>query len=147
MAKVLITGNMSTCIGCFSCMLVCAGINKQDHAIGKSAIKIRTYGGLSGRFVETVCHACREPACSEVCPSNALVLRKGGGVLLKKEQCIGCRRCQSACMVRAVDFDEDLNIPIICHHCGICASYCPHGCLSVEEVPDTIKGANTEVPK
>ena len=146
MAKVLITGNMSTCIGCFSCMLVCAGVNKQDHSIGKSAIKVRTYGGLSGRFVETVCHACREPACSEVCPSNALALRKGGGVLLKKEQCIGCRRCQSACMVRAVDFDEDLKLPIICHHCGICADYCPHGCLSVEEVPDTIKGANTEVP-
>ena len=147
LAKVLRTGNMSTCIGCFSCMIVCAGINKQDHSISKSCIKIRTYGGLSGRFVETVCHACREPACAEACPSNALRLRVGGGVRLKQEQCIGCRRCVNACMVKAVDFDEDLKYPIICSHCGVCSQFCPHGCLSVEEVPDTIKGANVGVEK
>ena len=36
----------------------------------------------------------------------------------------------------AVDFDEDLKQPIICHHCGMCVRYCPHGCLSMQEVPD-----------
>ena len=133
MAKVLKAGNMSKCIGCFSCMLMCAGINRKDHSIQKSCIKIRTYGGLSGKFVATVCHACSEPACAEVCPSNALSVRNGGGVILVKKQCLGCRRCETACMVKAVDFDEELKLPIICHHCGFCARYCPHGCLSFEE--------------
>ena len=139
MAKVLKVENMSKCIGCYTCMLICAAVNRQSHSIQKSCIKIRTYGGLSGKFVETVCQACHEAACAEVCPSNALTLRKGGGVLLKKDQCIGCRSCQSACMVGAVDFDEDLKQPIICHHCGICARYCPHGCLQTEEVKEAAK--------
>ena len=136
MAKILKTNNMSKCIGCFTCMFICAGINRRDHSIQKSCIKIRTYGGLSGKFVETVCHGCREPACAEVCPTGALTARGGGGVNLDTKKCTGCRRCESACMVNAVDFDEDLKQPIICHHCGMCVRYCPHGCLTMQEVPD-----------
>lgn len=136
MAKVLKADDMSKCIGCFTCMFVCAGVNRQNHSIQKSCIKIRTYGGLSGKFVSTVCHACPSPACAEICPTGALSIRKGGGVILAAKKCIGCRRCESACMVRAVGYDEDLNQPIICHHCGMCARYCPHGCLSMQETPD-----------
>ena len=136
LAKVLRTGNMSKCIGCFTCELICAALNRKSHSFQKSCIRIRTYGGVSGKFVEAVCHACRQPGCSEACPSNALVLRKGGGVILEKNKCIGCRRCMSACSVNAVFFDEDLNLPIICHHCGLCARYCPHDCLTLEETHD-----------
>jgi len=70
----------------------------------------------------SVCLACREPACAEVCPTAALLPRKGGGVTLKKELCIGCRRCLGACTALAVNFDEDTGKPIICRHCGICPS-------------------------
>jgi len=136
MAKILKTNNMSKCIGCFTCMFICAGINRQNHSIQKSCIKIRTYGGIGGKFVDTVCHGCREPACEEVCPTGALDKRKGGGVIIKEEKCTGCKRCISACMVNAVDFDEDIKKPIICHQCGICARYCPHGCLYMQDVPD-----------
>jgi NAD-dependent dihydropyrimidine dehydrogenase PreA subunit len=27
-------------------------------------------------------------------------------------------------------------LPLICHHCGMCAKYCPHECITQEEVPD-----------
>ena len=127
---------MAKCIGCFSCVLICAAVNQKSHSFQKSCIKIKTYGGIGGRFTEVVCHACREPACAEACPSSALALRKGGGVLLQKEKCIGCRRCQKACMVNAVDFDTTAQLPIICHHCGLCARYCPHHCLVLEETHD-----------
>jgi len=117
-------------------MFICAAVNRKNHSIQKSCIKIRTYGGLSGKFVETVCRGCREPACAEVCQTDALKLRKGGGVTLKSKKCIGCRRCVPACKIGAVGFDEELNEPIICNHCGLCARYCPHGCLFVEEVAE-----------
>ena len=136
MAKVLSTDEMGKCIGCFTCMLICAGVNRKNHSIRKSCIHIRTSGGLESRFIADICHACREPHCAEVCPSGALNLRKGGGVLLDMRRCIGCRRCQAACMARAVGFDEEARKPIICHHCGVCARYCPHGCLAVRDVPD-----------
>ena len=136
MAKILRTGSMSKCIGCFSCMLVCAAVNSKSHSVTKSRIKIRTYGGVSGKFVDTVCHGCREAACVEVCPSDALVPRKGGGVIVKKDACIGCKRCLKTCSVGAIDFCEDTRLPLICHHCGVCAQYCPHKCMTLEEVAE-----------
>jgi anaerobic carbon-monoxide dehydrogenase iron sulfur subunit len=133
MAKILKADGMNKCIGCFSCMLVCAGVNHQDHSLTKSAIKIKTRGGLKGKFVSIVCLGCQEErACAEACPSGALDHRKGGGVLLNAEKCIGCRRCVKACIVGAVNFDEIENKPIICKHCGSCTRFCPHECLRME---------------
>jgi len=136
LAKILKTEEMSKCIGCFTCMLVCAAVNRKTHSIQKSCISVRTSGGLSGRFIAVVCQACREPQCAKVCPSGALSLRKGGGVSLDARHCMGCGRCKNACIVHAVGFDRDECLPIVCHHCGVCARYCPHGCLEVQEVPD-----------
>jgi Fe-S-cluster-containing dehydrogenase component len=116
-------------------MLTCAAVNKKEHTTFKSAIRVRTTGGLTSSFVSIVCLACTdERACAEACPTGALKPRKGGGVLLEPDKCIGCRKCIDACIVGAVGFDEDLKVPIICKHCGICAQFCPHECLTMEEV-------------
>ena len=136
MAKIIKAKEMNKCIGCFTCMLICAAVNRKNHSITKSCISVRTSGGMSGRFISVVCQACREPVCSEVCPSGALTHRKGGGVDLDSHMCIGCRRCVDACMLDAIGFDVDEQKPIICHHCGLCVRYCPHGCLKMVEVPD-----------
>lgn len=139
MAKVLRADGMSKCIGCFTCMLACAGVNRQNHSLIKSSIKIRTSGGLQGRFVANVCIACNDGrACAEACPSGALENRPGGGVLLKPDKCIGCRKCVSACVVAAVFFDEEECKPIICKHCGVCARFCPHECLRMEDVANDL---------
>lgn len=139
MAKVLKSDGMSKCIGCFSCMMVCSGVNHQNHSICKSAIKVRTNGGLQGKFVSVVCIACKdERACAEACPSGALVNRPGGGVVLKAEKCIGCKKCVDACIVGAVSYDEDEKKPIICKHCGACVRFCPHECLRMEDVPNDL---------
>ena len=136
MAKVLKANEMSKCIGCFTCMLICAGVNRKNHSLEKSCIRVRTSGGLSGRFVALVCHACREPECADSCPSDALRRRKGGGVILDPSKCIGCRRCEKECILHAIGYDKDKRKPIICHHCGVCARFCPHGCLETQDVPD-----------
>jgi len=133
MAKILRSKEMKKCLGCFTCMLVCASFNQKNHSLTKSAIRVRTTGGMSSNFIAIVCLGCTKPACMEACPTNALVLRDGGGVLLKADKCIGCRQCEEACIVNAVNFDEETLKPIICHHCGICARYCPHDCLQLEE--------------
>ena len=135
MPKVLRADGMNKCIGCFTCMITCAAVNEHNHCISKSRIKIRTYGGMGGRMISAVCLACRdERACAQACPSGALEKRPGGGVELIKEKCIGCRRCEKACMVGAVMFHEEEAKPLICKHCGICAKFCPHECLRLEEV-------------
>lgn len=136
MPRVLRAQEMSKCIGCFTCMNVCAAVNHKNHSLAKSSIHIKTSGGLSGRFVSTVCLACREPACEEVCPTGALTARKGGGVIFKEALCIGCKRCVGACTAQAIAFDKDTGKPIICRHCGLCTQYCPHDCLIMQEVPE-----------
>ncbi|MHB1483927.1 MAG: 4Fe-4S dicluster domain-containing protein [Saccharofermentanales bacterium] len=139
MPRVLKAVGMKKCIGCFTCMLMCASVNHQNHSISRSAIKVKSIGGLTNGFDVTVCHACTgERACMEVCPSGALEKRKGGGVVFNKDLCIGCRKCQAACIVGAVSFDGDMHEPIICKQCGICARFCPHGCLIMEETEDVL---------
>ena len=133
MPKILKPKEMNKCLGCFTCMNVCSVVNRKNHSLTKSAIKVRTTGGMTSRFIAIVCLGCEEPACMEVCPSGALEKRAGGGVLLKADKCIGCKRCESACIMRAVNFDEDTKKPIICRHCGMCATYCPHNCLQMTE--------------
>ncbi|QEK12418.1 [Fe-S]-binding protein [Crassaminicella thermophila] len=139
MAKIIKADGMNKCIGCYSCMLSCSCINYKHHSLEKSAIKIKTSGGLSGKFTSTVCVACKdERACLESCPSKALEKRSGGGVILNEEVCIGCKKCVSACIVGAISFDEESKKPIICKHCGICTKFCPHACLRMEEVDDDL---------
>ncbi len=139
MAKVLKAESMKRCIGCFTCMKVCSAVNHKNFSLNKSSIKVRTSGGISGKFVGIVCLACRdERACVDACPSSALEKRPGGGVIFKKERCIGCKKCENACIVGAVHWDKDQNEPIICKHCGLCAKFCPHKCLIMEETSNDI---------
>jgi len=119
-------------------MTVCAVTWQHNHSIIKSAIKVRTTGGMDSSFIAIVCLGCEDPACLEVCPSDALEKRNGGGVLLKPEKCIGCRQCESACIMRAVNFDVETKTPIICRHCGVCTQFCPHDCLQMVN-PDEVK--------
>jgi carbon-monoxide dehydrogenase iron sulfur subunit len=135
MPKVLRASGMNKCLGCFTCMLACAAVNKKEHSTYKSAVRVRTTGGMTSSFVSIVCNACPdERACAESCPTGALKPRSGGGVTLTKDLCIGCKKCVDACIVGAVNFDEDECTPIICKHCGVCAQFCPHECLVMEEV-------------
>lgn len=133
MAKVL-RYNMNACIGCQTCTLICAGLNGY-HSLGESAIQIKTKGGMQGQYVCVVCVGCRENiSCLESCKLGALTARPGGGVILHKEKCIGCRACVEACSVMAIHYSDNLDLPIICRHCSTCTKYCPHNCLYMEEV-------------
>ncbi|RLF18623.1 MAG: [Fe-S]-binding protein [Thermoprotei archaeon] len=102
--------------------------------LGKSAIKIRSAGGVERGFVVIVCRACPDPPCAKVCPVDAITLRKGGGVLVNASICIGCELCREACPFNAVGWDDEANKPVICVHCGQCVEFCPHNVLRVEEV-------------
>ncbi len=119
------------CVGCQSCMFACA--RRLGHGgLGGSCLGVRSVGGMERGFTVIICRACADPACARVCPTDALVPQPGGGVRLSRDACIGCGRCRSACIVGAVFWDDGIDKPTICVHCGICARYCPHHVLAVE---------------
>jgi carbon-monoxide dehydrogenase iron sulfur subunit len=120
------------CVGCQQCMFACS--RRQDEAgLAKSCIGVRSIGGMERGFSVIVCRACEDPPCAKVCPTEALTLRDGGGVLIDLEKCIGCGHCREACIIGAIFWDDEINKPMICIHCGFCVRFCPHGVLGLEK--------------
>ena len=119
------------CVGCQLCMYACER-RFGDGGLAKSAILVRSVGGIERGFTVIVCRACEDPPCARVCPTQALIPREGGGVILNPSKCIGCGMCKEACVIGAVFWDEENNKPIICLHCGYCADFCPHGVIGLE---------------
>jgi carbon-monoxide dehydrogenase iron sulfur subunit len=133
MVKRLAVLDVNKCIGCMECMFACT--RREGRAgFDKSAIRVRSAGGIERGFVVVVCRACEYPPCMKVCPTGALRLRKGGGVILKKDKCIGCGFCAQACIMGAIFWDEELDKPIVCRYCGDCADYCVHDAIGLVDV-------------
>lgn len=120
------------CVGCQSCMFACAR-RQRGTGLSKSCIAVRSIGGMERGFTVVVCRACEDPPCAKVCPTQALTKRHGGGVKLLMDRCIGCEYCRAACLIGAIQWDERVNKPMICVHCGYCVEYCPHGVLGLQK--------------
>jgi len=131
--KRLVVTDPDLCVGCMSCMFACSR-RFPEAGLAKSAIHVRSVGGFERGFTVIVCRACKDPPCAKVCPTNALVKRKGGGVILYASKCIGCGNCVRACPFGAIQWDYDDNKPVICMHCGFCVNFCPYGVLALEEI-------------
>jgi Fe-S-cluster-containing dehydrogenase component len=84
-------------------------------------------------FVIVVCRACDDPPCAKVCPTGALGVQKHGGVRLNEALCIGCGNCRQECIVGAVFWNDKINKPMICIHCGYCVKFCPHKVLGIQK--------------
>jgi len=134
-SKRIFVVDVDLCVGCQCCMFAC---NRRfgEAGLSKSAIHVRSAGGVERGFVVTVCRACLNPPCLKVCPVDALTLRKGGGVILNASKCIGCGNCVEACSIKAVFWDKETNKPIICTHCGYCVNFCPYGVLTLKTVEE-----------
>lgn len=120
------------CVGCQCCMFACARNLAKKVSLDSSRIGVRSAGGLERGFVVIVCRACPDPPCAKVCPTDALKLRSGGGVLLEADRCIGCGNCREACPIGCVYWDHEQNKPLICIHCGYCVNFCPYGVMEME---------------
>ena len=133
--KYLKVANRDQCIGCFSCMYACSRMLRAHGGTEKAALRVRSYAGVEGAFSLRVCARCEceKPECSAACPKGALPVAPGGGVRLKRELCINCRRCVKACKISALQWDWEEKIPIPCVHCGLCVKYCPNGVIALAE--------------
>jgi len=133
--KRLVIKDVEKCVGCAICMYACARKNAKKPEIGidSSGILAVSLSGFERGATVIFCRACVEPPCIQVCPTNALKLKKGGGILFREDECIACENCFDACTIGAI-FRRKNGKPAVCIHCGYCAKYCPHGVLSFEEV-------------
>lgn len=84
------------CIGCRSCEAACSECSTHR---GVPMIHLDLLDrSESVKTGPTVCMHCDDPACSAVCPADA-IKRTDDGVVQssQKPRCIGCSNCQLAC--------------------------------------------------
>ncbi len=133
MIKRLAVTDPERCVGCQACMFACARRLGQGGLAG-ACIGIHSAGGIRRGFVVVVCRACADPPCARVCPTDALVLREGGGVRPKPDLCIGCRNCADACTFGAIFWNDQEDKPQVCIHCTYCVPFCPYAVIALETV-------------
>jgi Fe-S-cluster-containing hydrogenase component 2 len=122
--------NPERCIGCMSCVFACARTRYGVISTDRSAIHVKTTGGIESEFAIVACRMCEDPPCVASCPEYAIEVRDS--LYFIKEKCTGCKKCVEACLLGAIEFDEELNQPLICIQCGACAKFCPHDILELE---------------
>lgn len=131
MPKIMKVLQREQCVGCYCCMYACSRYWENSITVEKSAMIVHNYHGIEGAFSIRLCYACLDPDCSNACPTEALIPRAGGGVVLKEGLCLHCMKCIEACVPKALQWDKQKKIPIPCKHCGICALFCPNKVLGL----------------
>ena len=131
--KVLKVIARDQCIGCYSCMYACSRLLRKNASSAKAAMRVASYVGAEGSFSIRVCLRCDDPDCVKACPTGAIKAAPGGGVrFANKNSCASCKSCIRACVMQALQWDEELGCPIPCVQCGQCAKFCPNGVLKLE---------------
>jgi anaerobic dimethyl sulfoxide reductase subunit B (iron-sulfur subunit) len=135
--------DLSTCIGCKTCMVACK--DKNDLPDGIKWRRVSEYAGGSwkkaadGTFTQDVfayytsvgCNHCEDPACLKVCPTGAITKNASGIVLIDQKKCNGCKNCVMACPYQAPQFNAALKKASKCDLCqDLLADGKPPACVA-----------------
>ncbi|BDG60517.1 4Fe-4S dicluster domain-containing protein [Caldinitratiruptor microaerophilus] len=112
--------DLERCVGCSACTVACQasyGLAPENRFTKVNLTTAGEYPSLKGTFVTTQCMHCEAPPCAEVCPTGATYKTAEGPVVVREEDCIGCRYCVTACPYDARTYDEERKIVRKCSFC------------------------------
>ena len=114
------------CWGCMTCEVACMQeYNPIESATGTKYLSVwadgpkLVDGKLDFTWRVTICRHCDEPDCLPACPTETIVKRPDGIVILNEETCDGCQSCIAACPYDAITFDAERAKAFkcnLCHH-------------------------------
>ncbi|MDP2645791.1 MAG: 4Fe-4S dicluster domain-containing protein [Desulfobacterales bacterium] len=107
------------CTGCGDCEIACAAKSSQITGPGNSCIRVVSENEADNFFLPTTCQQCEEPLCLAACASEAIYRDEAlYRILIRRDKCVGCRMCVSACPFGAMGFDEQRGKAYKCDLCG-----------------------------
>jgi Fe-S-cluster-containing dehydrogenase component len=146
----LLIADRNRCTGCQRCEINCTLVNdgKIDPFISRIKVSRNIFYGVDGPKIAyykedgqfgnlmmnpETCRQCKEPACANACPKNAIVAnpKNNNARTVVKEKCIGCGTCTSACPWNLPTVDHETQKSTKCILCGTCAKGCPTSALKV----------------
>ncbi|MCL6429268.1 MAG: 4Fe-4S dicluster domain-containing protein [Anaerolineae bacterium] len=123
-----------TCIGCMSCVVVCAERHNLRSSLSRSRIRVEV-DTLSARHMSRYCRQCVHAPCATACPVQAIEFDEQLGVwMVDAGRCTGCGACVEACPFGAVWLDPVDGVALKCDLClgrAWCVEVCPPRALSV----------------
>jgi anaerobic dimethyl sulfoxide reductase subunit B (iron-sulfur subunit) len=118
----------SSCTGCKACQIACK--DKNDLSVGvlwRRVVEVqggewmpRAEAWLTNAFayfISAACMHCELPICAEVCPTQAIIQRVDGIVIIDSQRCMGCRYCEMACPYKAPQYDSIHGVMTKCDFC------------------------------
>lgn len=129
--------DMDLCIGCRSCAAACYYGHKDMPIVNVAEIPEGT--------VPVICRQCREPACVEACPNEAMHRNEAGVVRRALFRCTGCGSCVLACPFGVITEEMSKKQVAKCDLCEDwasagrptrCVATCTTGALRFAEPPE-----------
>ena len=127
MTQYAIVTDLNRCVGCLACSAACKTVNNVPIGnfwnkvlrIGPNKVENRTTKGstVETYFLPIQCQHCENPACVQVCPTEASHKLEDGSVQVDKEKCIGCQFCAMACPYGVRYLNEEERVVEKCTLC------------------------------
>jgi tetrathionate reductase subunit B len=114
------------CIGCEACSVACRienntknfWIHVETQGGGQKDIPKGKFPNLEINFLPRLCNHCNNPPCVDSCPTEALIKREDGPVILESDLCNSCKACIAACPYDIIKFNEENKIIEKCNFCS-----------------------------
>ena len=126
MTQYAIATDLNRCVGCLGCSVACKVVNGAPvGSFWNKTLRIgpnpKVEGGqwpdVDMYFLTVSCQHCKNPACVEVCPTEASHKLPDGTVQIDKSKCIGCQFCAMACPYNVRYLNEEERVVEKCTMC------------------------------
>ena len=126
MTQYAIATDLNRCVGCLGCSVACKVVNGAPvGSFWNKTLRIgpnpKVEGGqwpdVDMYFLTVSCQHCKNPACVEVCPTEASHKLPDGTVQIDKSKCIGCQFCAMACPYGVRYLNEEERVVEKCTLC------------------------------
>ncbi|HZQ59842.1 MAG TPA: 4Fe-4S dicluster domain-containing protein [Casimicrobiaceae bacterium] len=104
MTRWVMVADLRRCIGCQTCTAACRQANGTPPGVQWRRVidvELGEFPDVQRAFLPVGCQHCDEPACMDVCPTQATTKRADGIVAIDYDLCIGCAYCAVACPYQA----------------------------------------------